>query len=47
MQSIKQLTLLTKRIVRQNLTNADTVITVIAMPVLCCYFLSMFLVAIL
>lgn len=33
MQSIKQLTLLTKRIVRQNLTNADTVITVIAMPV--------------
>lgn len=33
MQSIKQLTMLTKRIVRQNLTNADTVITVIAMPV--------------
>ncbi|WP_225047649.1 ABC transporter permease [Lacticaseibacillus kribbianus] len=33
MQVIKQLNVLTARIVRQNLTNADTLITVIAMPV--------------
>ncbi|KRK97057.1 ABC-2 domain containing protein [Secundilactobacillus odoratitofui DSM 19909 = JCM 15043] len=33
MQTIKQLTALVTRIVRQNLTNADTLITVIAMPV--------------
>lgn len=32
MQAIKQLNALTARIVRQNLTNADTLITVIAMP---------------
>lgn len=32
MQTIKQLNALTARIVRQNLTNADTIITVIAMP---------------
>jgi ABC-2 type transport system permease protein len=33
MQSIKQLAVLTRRIIRQNLTNGDTLITVIAMPV--------------
>ncbi|WP_125572256.1 ABC transporter permease [Lacticaseibacillus songhuajiangensis] len=33
MTSLKQLFALTRRIVRQNLTNADTIITVIAMPV--------------
>lgn len=33
MATFKQLTALTGRIVRQNLTNADTIITVIAMPV--------------
>lgn len=33
MTSLKQLLVLTRRIVRQNLTNADTIITVIVMPV--------------
>ncbi|WP_300558239.1 ABC transporter permease [Companilactobacillus sp.] len=33
MQTIKQLGALTGRIIRQNLTNSDTIITVIAMPV--------------
>lgn len=32
MKAIKQLGVLTGRIIRQNLTNADTIITVIAMP---------------
>ena len=33
MTSIKQLLLLTKRITKQNLTNVDTLVTVIAMPI--------------
>ncbi|KAA8457985.1 ABC transporter permease [Weissella paramesenteroides] len=33
MQIIKQLNVLTWRIIRQNLTNVDTIITVIAMPI--------------
>lgn len=33
MNSIKQLITLTNRIIKQNFTNADTIITVILMPV--------------
>ena len=33
MNSLKQLTTLTNRIIKQNFTNADTIITVILMPV--------------
>jgi len=43
MQSIKQLMVLTKRILKQNLTNVDTVITVILMPL----FMLMFFVYVL